>query len=108
MAKRMQLNDMANQLDVSASFLSGVETGRKSIPKGWAKKISDILHLTDEEELDLKKCIIAHPGLKKIEADTPEAAEMLAAFSRYQSDLDGAQLCMLTVMIEEQAKEKPK
>ena len=37
--------DMADVLGVTKSFLSSVETGRRSIPKGWIDIISDHYHL---------------------------------------------------------------
>lgn len=37
--------DMAEVLGVTKSFLSSVETGRRSIPKGWIDIISDHYHL---------------------------------------------------------------
>lgn len=37
--------DMAEVLRVTKSFLSSVETGRRSIPKGWIDIISDHYHL---------------------------------------------------------------
>ena len=36
---------MAEVLGVTKSFLSSVETGRRSIPKGWIDIISDHYHL---------------------------------------------------------------
>jgi len=100
----MQLNEMAKTLDVSPSFLSGVETGRKAIPKEWPEKITEILKLTPEASEELQKCVDGHPGIKKINAETAEAAELLAAFTKHQNELDGSQLCMLTTMLETQAK----
>ena len=37
--------DMADVLGVTKSFLSSVESGRRSIPKGWIDIISDHYHL---------------------------------------------------------------
>ena len=37
--------DMAEVLGVTKSFLSSVETGRRSIPKGWIDIIADHYHL---------------------------------------------------------------
>ncbi len=47
------LKDMAIKLNVTPSFLSMVETGRRGVPKKWEKKIekSYSLSLKQKEEL---------------------------------------------------------
>ena len=47
------LKDMAIKLNVTPSFLSMVETGRRSIPKKWEEEIEKIysLSLKQKEEL---------------------------------------------------------
>ena len=41
------LKDMASRLDVSPSFLSAVEVGKKNIPEGWVKKIGQMYKLNN-------------------------------------------------------------
>lgn len=47
------LKDMAIKLNVTPSFLSMVETGRRNIPKKWEEEIKEIysLSLKQKEEL---------------------------------------------------------
>lgn len=47
------LKDMAIKLNVTPSFLSMVETGRRNIPKKWGEEIEKIysLNLIQKEEL---------------------------------------------------------
>lgn len=47
------LKDMSVKLNVTPSFLSMVETGRRSIPKKWEEEIEKIysLNLKQKEEL---------------------------------------------------------
>ena len=47
------LKDMAIKLNVTPSFLSMVETGRRSIPKKWEEEIEETysLNLKQKEEL---------------------------------------------------------
>ena len=39
------LKDMASRLNVSPSFLSAVEVGKKNVPEGWVKKIGQMYKL---------------------------------------------------------------
>lgn len=47
-ARRHQtMKEMADVLGVTKSFLSSVETGRRSVPKGWIDIIADHYHLKE-------------------------------------------------------------
>lgn len=39
------MKDMAQKLNVSSSFLSAVEVGKKNIPAKWCEEISKLYHL---------------------------------------------------------------
>ena len=54
--------DMAEVLGVAKSFLSSVETGRRSIPKGWIDIISDHYHLKPYEYSDVSEPPIPDGG----------------------------------------------
>jgi transcriptional regulator with XRE-family HTH domain len=96
----MPLGEMARRLGVSPSFLSSVETGRKSVPKDWLSDVSNILQLNQQDIIKLEHAIDAETGLKKIEATSEESAAFLAAFSRRESELSDKQLSMLTQLLE--------
>lgn len=49
------LRDMSAKLDVTASYLSAVETGKRQIPDGWVNKISNLYDLGPEEQAALQK-----------------------------------------------------
>lgn len=97
----MPLGTMARELGVSPSFLSSVETGRKSVPKDWLEKVVNILQLDAEQETKLRKAIDAELGVKKIEATTENSATFLAAFSRKENELSGEQFSLLTKLLED-------
>lgn len=44
---------MAEKLDVSAAYLSAVETLKRPVPKGWTEKIRDFYSLSDEDYVQL-------------------------------------------------------
>lgn len=50
--ERESLTDMAKKLDVSASFLSAVELGKKSIPDTLVDKIQQIYLLNEAQCMD--------------------------------------------------------
>lgn len=43
------LRDMAQHLEVSSSFLSSVEVGKKNVPDGWVDKITEVYNLNAKE-----------------------------------------------------------
>jgi len=51
------LKDMAVKLEVTSSFLSAVETGKRNIPDNWVEKISQLYSLDFFEQQTLKKVV---------------------------------------------------
>ncbi|HID9495090.1 TPA: transcriptional regulator [Clostridioides difficile] len=51
------LRDMYEKLNVTVSYLSAVETGKRSIPKSWENIMIEKYNLKDEEQIKLKKAI---------------------------------------------------
>lgn len=48
------LKTMAEKLEVTSSFLSAVENGKKKIPTGWVERIRFLYSLSDEESIELQ------------------------------------------------------
>lgn len=44
------LMDMANKLEISASYLSAIETGKRKMPKDFIEKIENIYKVKISEE----------------------------------------------------------
>lgn len=51
------LKNMADKLNVSPSFLSAVENGKKKMPDSWNSKICIFYHLTPEMREEFTKAI---------------------------------------------------
>lgn len=51
------LKNMSDKLDVSPSFLSAVENGKKKMPSSWNSKICLFYHLTPEQVNEFTKAI---------------------------------------------------
>ena len=51
------LKDMAAKLDVSVSFLSAVENGKKHMPASWNKQICDLYDLTESQRNEFTNAV---------------------------------------------------
>ena len=51
------LKDMAEKLDVTVSYLSAVEVGKRNIPEKWEKKLVDAYQLNENESENLRDSI---------------------------------------------------
>ena len=49
------LLNMAEKLNVTPAFLSGVENGKRKIPAGWVERISTLYQLDEVQKADLQK-----------------------------------------------------
>lgn len=84
------LKDMADKLNVSVSFLSAVENGKKEVPSLWEEKIADIYNLNSTEKEELTEAILKSKKEVKIslqELDDQDK-DIVLEFARKFSDLD--------------------
>ena len=51
------MGDLAEVLDVSTSFLSSVESGKKNIPEEWFNIISNHYNLSEEDKAQLREAM---------------------------------------------------
>lgn len=87
--KGMLLKDMAEDLGVTSSYLSSVETGKRNIPEEWPQRIGKLYDLNPNE---LKKLLAAATAsATQIKLDLSEvddkSRELAVAFARKFSDL---------------------
>jgi len=84
------LRDMAVKLEVTSSFLSAVETGKRNIPENWVKKIIQFYSLDFFEQEALKKA--ADNSAKTVTMDlskmVPKKKETVLLFARTFDDVD--------------------
>lgn len=52
------MNDMAVKLGVTASYLSAIENGKRSIPTDWAEQIAGHYELTEEQVQELTHLLV--------------------------------------------------
>lgn len=77
------IKDMAKKLDVTASFLSAVETGKRNIPEHWVDSIADIYHLDQAAKQRLQAAAVNSArsiklNLEHHESDRRETAILFA------------------------------
>lgn len=95
------LKDMADKLNVTVSFLSAVENGKKRMPAAWNSKICDLYNLNEQQQHDSSMAV----------AETEEALEMnfsgvaldnrqlAVSFARKFADFDDEQLANLRKLL---------
>ena len=78
------LADMAKKLEVTASYLSAVEVGKRAVPKEWLSILSEKYDLSSEEKKELQKAIDLSTNVVKFEIANKkqEDKEMLLKLAR--------------------------
>lgn len=85
---------MAKKLDVTPSFLSAVELGKKKMPYEWNLKIRSAYALTptQEDEFDEAISISEKSVMLNFEEVSPNAKKLAVSFARSFSDFTDEQL----------------
>jgi len=90
------LLDMAAKLDVTASFLSAVENGKRNVPATWTDLLPPIYALSEQEVDELRKAAMAQTAFVKLEIGKAKANakrdEVVFAFARKIDELDDTPL----------------
>lgn len=97
------LKTMAEKLNVTSSFLSAVENGKKKIPADWAEKISTLYSLSDEKTIELQNAVsetneCVEIGLKNLNFKQKELA---FSFARKLNGFDESELQKLWQILKE-------
>lgn len=86
------LKDMAQKLQVTPSYLSAVETGKRAVPETWIKKISDEYNLNQKEVEELKKAkdisaqVIKLDFNNKSDSDKETLLKLARSFDSFSSE----------------------
>ena len=84
------LKNMATKLDVTSSYLSAVELGKRAIPDNWSEKITDLYQLSNEEALGLRKAV--DDSLEEIKVSlkdkSSEDRDLIISFARNLDNLE--------------------
>lgn len=84
------LMDMANQLGVSAAFLSKVENGKAKPPIGWEENIIKNYDLNAEQEKELRQVIkeARETNIVQLAAMTEDDRDLMLQFARKLDTLE--------------------
>lgn len=88
------LKDMAEKLNVTPSFLSAVENGKKKMPSSWNVRICELYKLDDRQKAEFTKAIAESEN--NIEMDFSKAnmshRELAVSFARKFTEMDESQM----------------
>ena len=51
------MKEMSDGLEISVSYLSAVETGKRDIPKNWIEKIIKFFNLNEQQQIELTNSV---------------------------------------------------
>lgn len=97
------LKDMAGKLDVTVSFLSAVENGKKKMPPAWNKKICELYDLGDDQIKEFTHAIADSEERVEmyLKGTTDKKRYVAVSFARKFTDFSDRQLEELMKMLEE-------
>jgi transcriptional regulator with XRE-family HTH domain len=83
----VKLSEMAEHLEVSAAFLSGLETGRKRISDEWLTKITSyVRNDLGVPAPDLEATAAVSNGTVSLDGLSPQHQMLVAGFARVKLD----------------------
>ena len=88
----MLLKDMAEALNISSSWLSAIETGRKPITKGLPKRVAKVLGLDLDENVRLLDAADQSATSYKIKSAIPDRRDVAAALARRFDDFSDEEI----------------
>lgn len=100
------MKDMAEKLNVSTSFLSAVEVGKKNIPLKWVDEISKIYKLDDEKKKELLNAYDITQQKVSLNLETMDEKQQNVSlmFARSIKNIDPNTLDKLKKLLEEEEK----
>lgn len=84
------LKDMAEKLGMTPSYLSAIESGKRTIPSELTSKLSNLYSLSPEETNNLKEAEVKTSKLVtlSLEGETAEKQELAIKFARSFEKMD--------------------
>lgn len=88
------LKDMAEKLEVTVSFLSAVENGKKHMPGSWNEKICNLYDLSEKQKCEFTAAIAETENAIEMNLVSANSArrELAVSFARRFNNIDDAQV----------------
>lgn len=95
------LKDMASKLNVSSSFLSSLETGKKAIPVTIFDKLTKNYNLSQAQQVELRRAIDLSTSVAKISLSgtNSEKDETAVLFARTFEDIDDSVMLQIKKLL---------
>lgn len=102
------LYNMAEKLEVTSSFLSAVECGKKKMPKTWEDKIIKLYNLSTKQINDFDKAIAETENSVSIDLDglSNTSKDFAISFARTLNGLSDEQINQIKQIIMEDSRNK--
>lgn len=103
MDRGLLLKDVSEVLGVSASYLSAVETGRRSVPSSWRNEIIEEYHLSSDDIEELDNAIAESMLEVKFDIANMESAinkELILSFARNLDTMNPEKIARLMEIVK--------
>lgn len=97
---QLSLRDMADKLEISAAFLSGVETGRKPISENLINKVLTYFEFTSEQKESLMQAVYKTVKEFKIKPKNESRRDIAEALARKIDELDEDEINKLRAILK--------
>lgn len=96
------LKDMAAKLNVTVSFLSAVENGKKHMPSAWNKRICELYHLSEIQKNEFTTAIAETEDtiVLNFVGQNMKSRELAVSFARKFSEIDDEQVSEIQKILQ--------
>lgn len=96
------MKDMAAKLNISPSFLSAVERGKKKIPESWYNQIVNLYDLDKEKQNKLKKAIEDSQKILEINLEnlSTEQKRLAFAFTKELKNMNKEDIKKINILLK--------
>ena len=94
--------DMAKKLEVTASFLSAVENGKKKMPSSWNRRICELYNLSSAQKEDFTRAIAETEDAIEMDFGSINSSnrELAVSFARQFPELDEEQTAQIKKILQ--------
>lgn len=100
-------SDMARKLEISISYLSAIENGKRNIPKDFAEKLFKVYQLSENVKEKILQAISIYSGEMRIRLDSlnEKQKELSLLYAREVGKLNNKQIEKITGHLNGNTKE---